>query len=279
MSGDPTYQALRTNHDKFGWMLQFGVSPMDTKTRLKVSVLRSVFCVTYRLFGFLLLVQCSAYLPTEAQANHSVVTLCEVLQSPDRFDKQTIQLHGNVHLAFEDFSLDSEACPNKWPGIWLAFGGDTATPTMSTANDTVRQSGSTPTFGGVPVSLVKDNNFERFFALVSARRGRDPLYHVNATLTGTFLAGNRKLQTNGKPQLPGYGHMGVFFLFVISRVDAVDADPPEQLSVSGTVTDAAGIPLVGVNVYSQTVNCCQPRWANLAPTTSDTLPSETPGRS
>ena len=25
---------------------------------------------------------------------------------------------------FEDFSLHSDACPNKWPGIWLAFGGD-----------------------------------------------------------------------------------------------------------------------------------------------------------
>jgi hypothetical protein len=103
------------------------------------------------------------------------------------------------------------------------------------------------------------HNFERFFALISARRGRDPLYDVTATLTGTFLAGNRKLHSDGKLALPGYGHLGCCFLFVISRVDAADAVPSPQLSVSGTLKDAAGAPVSGVDVYSQTVNCCQPQ--------------------
>ncbi|MFZ0886631.1 MAG: carboxypeptidase-like regulatory domain-containing protein, partial [Candidatus Acidiferrales bacterium] len=196
----------------------------------------------------------------------SAVPLCDVLQSPDRFDKQTIQLRGNVHLAFENFSLTSEACPNKFPSIWLAFGGDVGTPTMSTVNDNVRVPGGTPTFGGIAVSLVKDDNFDRFFALISARRGRDPFYHVTATLTGTFLAGNRKLQSTGRSPMPGYGHLGCCFLFVISRVDAVDADPPPQLNVSGAVNDAQGKPVSGVDVYSQTVNCCQPK---LGRTSSD----------
>jgi hypothetical protein len=259
LSGKPTYQALDPNRDKFSSILHFGASPMDTKARSEISVLSRVLCAAYRLFGFLLLIQCSTGLPTEAQTSPSVVPLCEVLQSPDEFDKQTIQIRGNVHLAFEEFTLDSEACPKKWPGIWLAFGGDAATPTMSTANDTTRTPGVIPKFGGVPVALDKDDNFEQFFALISARRGRDPLYHVTATLTGTFLAGNRKLQRNGTPPLPGYGHMSSFFLFVISRVDAVDADPPPLLSVSGTVTDGAGKPVVGADIYAQTVNCCQPQ--------------------
>jgi hypothetical protein len=77
---------------------------------------------------------------------------------------------------------------------------------------------------------------------------------VTATVTGTFLAGRK---VKGWP--PGYGHLGAFYLFVISRVDAVDADPPPQLGISGTVTDATGTPVVGVGVYAQTVNCCQPQ--------------------
>jgi hypothetical protein len=186
-----------------------------------------------------------------------------VLDSPEKFDKQTLQLRGHVYLYFEDFSLRSEVCPNKWPGIWLTFGGDIATPTMSTANDTVRRSGFTPLVGGVPVSLIKDDNFERFFALISARHGHDahysgPLYSVTATLTGTFLAGNCKLRSDGRPEMPGYGHLGAFHLFLISHVDTVDAEPPPELGVSGTVTDVDWKPIGGVYVYSQTVNCCQP---------------------
>jgi hypothetical protein len=102
-----------------------------------------------------------------SQTNPSAVPLRDVLQSPDRFDKQTVQLRGNINLAFEDFSLTSEACPSKWPAdrIWLRFGGDAATPTMSTVNDTVQPPGVTRTFGGIAISLVKDDNLERFFLL------------------------------------------------------------------------------------------------------------------
>jgi hypothetical protein len=113
-----------------------------------------------------------------AQTSPSVVPLCEVLESPEKFDKQTLQLRGHVLLYFEEFSLRSEECPNKWPGLWLTFGGDIATPTMSTANDTVRRPGFTFMVGGTPVPLIKDDNFERFFALISARHGHDPHYTV-----------------------------------------------------------------------------------------------------
>jgi hypothetical protein len=226
---------------------------MGNKARLKTSILSGLFPV-YRLFGFLLTVSCLSPLPAEAQAGPSVVPLCDVVRSPDKFDRQVIRVRGNVHLAFEDFTLHPTACPDKWPAIWLAFGGDVPTPTISTANDTVRPQGVTPKFGGVSVSLTKDENFERFFALISARSGNDSLYHVTATLTGIFLAGR-----NVKGWPPGYGHLGAFHLFVISRVDAVNAHPSPQLNTEGVITDAAGTPVAGVDVYSQTVNCCQPR--------------------
>ncbi len=86
---------------------------MDTKARLEFYILSGAFCAAYRLFGRLLLIQCSSWLLTEAQTRPSVVPLCEVLQSPDRFDTQTIQIRGNVRLAFEEFTLDSDAGPKK----------------------------------------------------------------------------------------------------------------------------------------------------------------------
>jgi hypothetical protein len=197
--------------------------------------------------------------PSAAQTTAPAPSLCEVLQSPERFDKQSIQLRGHIHLAFEDFTLSSEECANQSPGIWLAFGVDVATPTMSTASDTVRPAGTVDTFDGVPVSLAKDDNFERLFALISARHGPDPLYRVSATLTGVFFAGHVQSPKDGRPRPPGWGHMGCCFLLVISRVDAVDAVPPARLEVSGKIADASGTAVAGVDVYAQTVNCCQPR--------------------
>jgi hypothetical protein len=243
-----------------------GALLMSTSALERTLILKEVSCAGCLLFGFVLLAQCVGSSSAVAQTSPWAVSLCEVSDSPAKFDKQTLQLRGQVYLYFEDFSLRSEACPNKWPGIWLAFGGDVATPTMSTANDTVRRPGSAPVVEGVSVSLVKDDKLEQLFALISARRGHDhyyPLYKVSATLTGIFLAGNRKLRRDGNPEWPGYGHMGLFYLFVISRVDAVDAQPPPQLDVSGTITDADGKPVVGVDVFSQTVNCCQ-SWVSRA---------------
>jgi hypothetical protein len=236
---------------------------MGTQTHFRCSITEGSLWRPYGLLGSLLLVFSLGSIAVEAQTGTASVPLCEVLQSPTKFDKQTIQIRGNVHLAFEDFSLDSDACLNAWPRIWLAFGGDVATPTMSTANDTFRPPGTLPRLGGVPVTLTKDDNFERFVTLISARHGRSPLYRVAASLTGFFLAGNSKSKTNGGPQIPGYGHLGGYFLFVITRVDEVDADPTAQLTVSGTVTDTDGIAMAGVDVYSQTVNCCQP-WVSRA---------------
>jgi Carboxypeptidase regulatory-like domain len=236
-----------------GFVLLLLVSSLQMGNSARV-VLNRLCSASFRLSGLMALIWCLSLFQAEAQESAPAVELCEVLRSPDKFDKQTIQLRGVVHLAFEDFTFHSDACPNKWPGIWLAFGGDAPTPTMSTANDTVRPPGLTPRFEGVSVSLTKDEAFERFYALISARHGSDSLYQVTATLTGTFLAGRK---VKGWP--PGYGHLGAFYLFVITHVDAVNSDPPPQVNVAGTITDQSGTAVPGVEVYAETVNCCQPQ--------------------
>lgn len=196
------------------------------------------------------------FLTTRAQTTRSVA-LCEVLDSPDKYDKQTIQIQGYAHLAFEDFTFTSKECPKAFPGIWLIYGGDVPTPTMSTVNDTRRKRGTNPIIEGIPVPLTKDGNFDRFQTLLAARKERDEsLYQVTATLTGTFFEGNSKTHAGGGRR-PGYGHLGGFFLFVISHVDEVESDPPAQMTVAGTVRDAEGRPVTGVDVISHTVNCCQ----------------------
>jgi hypothetical protein len=191
----------------------------------------------------------------KAQTKPPLVPICDLLNSPEKFDKQTIRLRGIVHLEFEEFTLTSPSCPGKRPGIWLAFGGDVPTPTMSTANDTQRPPGFAPKVGGVPVRLQKDDNFERFFALITARHVQhSALYKVTATLTGVFLAGRPKPENKSWPYLPGYGHMSALHLFIVTRVDDSYAEPRPYLDISGRVSDAAGTPLSGVAIYSQTAN-------------------------
>ena len=44
MSGNATYRALGPNHARLGSVADAGSSPMDTKPRLKISILSGVFC-------------------------------------------------------------------------------------------------------------------------------------------------------------------------------------------------------------------------------------------
>jgi len=145
------------------------------------------------------------------------VSPCDLAQHPQTYDNKEIQVRGRVSIAFEDFSLKATDCGEELRAVWLAYGGDEPTPTMSTVNDQSRTPGSAIKVHGRSISLVRDDSLELFKRRLSAVRVGVPdgnLYEVTATFTGYFFEASKDA---------GYGHLGCCHLFVIQQVDEVEA--------------------------------------------------------
>ena len=146
-----------------------------------------------------------------------VVSLCDLLKDPKAFSGKNLQIRGTVISEFEVFTVDVGSCAlANAPGIWLMFGGDVDCPTPSTWNDVYRPKGKNVRFDGVEYSLVKDDNFSKFYRAIAWQRNKKTVYQVTATLEGAFFAGDTE-----KP-LAGYGHLGCCHLFIIHRISQVD---------------------------------------------------------
>jgi hypothetical protein len=156
------------------------------------------------------------------------VSICALLKEPRKFDNLKITVHGEVVSEFEDFSILDRACraPNL-PGIWLMFGGDVDCPTPSTWNDVGRPKGKDVKFQGVSYPLVKDGKFREFYRFATRRKRQKEVLRVKATLEGTFFAGAISTNTDPRMELPGFGHLGCCYLFIIHRVLDVSAEKPQ----------------------------------------------------
>lgn len=153
------------------------------------------------------------------------VRLCDLVKEPQKYSDKLVRVRGQVSLAFEDFSLRPADC-GEGRSIWLAYGGDEPTPTISSVNDQERKSGSVLRVHGMPVPLQRDASLELFRRRLAAQRLARPdgsscydrecyLYDVTATLTGVFAA--------AQDRFPRYGHLGCCHLLVIEQVASVDA--------------------------------------------------------
>jgi len=144
------------------------------------------------------------------------VSPCDLVKAPQTYHGKLIHIRSQVLIAFEDFSFNTNDCGERLRPVWLAYGGDEPTPTMSTVNDQSRQPGSVLKVNGKPLYLVHDDSLELFKRRLSAVRVGQPggnLYEVTATFTGYFFAAHDR----------GYGHLGCCHLFVIQKVDDVEA--------------------------------------------------------
>jgi len=165
------------------------------------------------------------------------VTPCDLVNSPQQYAGKVVQVRARISLAFEDFSLAQPGCEDKYPGVWLMYGGDEPTPTSSTVNDLSRKPGSVLKVNGRPIPLVHDAALDLFRDRLTAIRigpiGDHPcndcyLYEVTATLTGVFFAA-----TDDAQQHSGYGHLGCCHLLAIQQVSDVDATRT-SIPVGGT---------------------------------------------
>ena len=90
------------------------------------------------------------------------MTPCDLVTSADKYAGKVVEVRARVNLAFEDFSLAQPGCEDKYPGVWLIYGGDEPTPTMSTVNDQARKPGSVLKVNGQPIPLVHDAALDLF---------------------------------------------------------------------------------------------------------------------
>ena len=158
------------------------------------------------------------------------VSVCQLLRTPAAFNHRLIRVRGRASLWMEDFTLHpelSEAACDKWPPVWLMFGGDVSTPTKFTGNDFRLPNSPDVKVEGFQLSLRKDINFKEFYKSISEQqpskntcKGNCEQHWTAATFTGRFFAG-KSPQDKQVPFGRGYGHFGCCSLFVITSVESL----------------------------------------------------------
>jgi hypothetical protein len=148
------------------------------------------------------------------------VSPCELIAHPQEYSEKIVNVRAKVSIAFENFTLASAGCDEKSRPVWLMYGGDEPTPTMSTVNDQSRPAGSVLRIEGRQVVLKHDAELELFKRRLSAERltgvsddecsGSCRFYNVTATFTGIFFAAPDR-------PLGGFGHMGVVTCWQFNR--------------------------------------------------------------
>jgi hypothetical protein len=167
--------------------------------------------------------------------NATMVTPCELIETPGAYDRALITVRAPVTIGFEDSSLVANCGDPDKTSIWVMFGGDVETPITYCCGDHSRKPGSTLTVGDTKVGLRKDATFNQYFRLLTSQLKNTPSgvpcfydcyqYKVTATLTGRFFAGEKTTTDDGKDLYYGYGHLGCCSLFVIQKVEDVEAEP------------------------------------------------------
>lgn len=160
--------------------------------------------------------------PTPVSSELEEVTPCELSRRPVDFDKKLVKVTGFAGFSFENFSLSDPTCSGSGVGIWLEYGGKTATGSMYCCGVTAdRARKEALVVEDIPISLSKDTNFRRFDELIH----RPPDAEVRATLVGRFFSGRADKNGGG---MGGFGHMGCCALLAIERVEYV-SEPDASL--------------------------------------------------
>lgn len=157
-------------------------------------------------------------------------TICAIADNPPAFNNRLVRVRGHVSGNFEYSILSGDGCSDS---LWFAYGSDEAPPGL------VAHVGGAAASGGedeedkrilpVPVSLLRDRNFDRFQRLMRLRTKQDERlsrlkpdefisHQVTATFVGRIDAVSPEvhqfhaLQHSESRQADylGFGHMGLF---------------------------------------------------------------------
>ena len=145
------------------------------------------------------------------------VALCALLADPVAYDRELIEVTGDVSHGFEHFQFSDGACMAP-ADVWLEYGGRRNSNTVYCCGTTANaKRPRTLVVEGITLPLVEDEIFKQFDARIMGEA--DTAFR--ATLVGRFFAGELQTLPAGK-QWGGYGHLGCCTLFVIQRVITIE---------------------------------------------------------
>jgi hypothetical protein len=145
------------------------------------------------------------------------VSICDVLADPPAYDRQSIEITGFVSQEFENFTIGDPRCRGNLRGVWLEYGGQVPSGTVYCCGiDDSRSRPEPLVVDGVTTTIVRDRKLKQFDKWV----GEDLVVH--ATLRGHYFAGEKQTWPGGTIR-GGYGHFGLYTLFVIEQVIDIDA--------------------------------------------------------
>jgi hypothetical protein len=152
-------------------------------------------------------------------------TLCEIKRDPMSFNKKLVEVSGHASHGFEDSMFEDPSCfeGNGLPGIWMEYGGTAATGTMYCCGITPSREKKPLVVDGISVSLMQDELFQRFDALLHSKPNKE--ISIRATVRGRIFVSQVSL--GDASRFGGYGHMGCCMLLAIEQVIAVDSTKAE----------------------------------------------------
>ncbi|MCI0417247.1 hypothetical protein L0222_31140 [bacterium] len=165
-----------------------------------------------------------------------LTTPCELMADPAAYDKKLVTVRSGVRIGFEESTFDVNCENDDYLSVWVTFAEDVEMPVIFCCGDHARKPGSSLTIEGIKLRLNKDNQFNKYFQLLTSVREKSPSgvpcfydcyqYQVTATLTGHFFQARKPDGSEDGIQLmTGYGHFGCCSLFVIEKVEEVESHP------------------------------------------------------
>jgi hypothetical protein len=148
-----------------------------------------------------------------------MVSVCQLLEDPGRYNHRLIEISGSVSRGFEDFTLNDKSCKGR-DTIWLELGtqGSEVVYCCGVSADAKRNSALV--IEGIETRLVVDAMFERFQKITMPKHGYGK---AKVTLVGRYFSGSKQLLPGGTSWV-GYGHMGLSTLLVIEQVKQVRSE-------------------------------------------------------
>ena len=163
-------------------------------------------------------------------------TICKIMEKPAAFNNKLVRISGLVAVGIEYFTVSSEDCSDQ---IWLAYGDRSLPPGYGLMIDGARRPRAKTREGRlippIPITLVRDSNFEKLNALLSQSAQMNLLpenflrrQRVRATLIGRIDGvskeiheAHRKRSPSSKPDFKGFGQIDLFDAqLVIQQVES-----------------------------------------------------------